>query len=195
MMKNIKRALISVSDKGDLNFLIKNLLKYDIEIISTGGTYKEIKKFGYKCTELSKYTNFPEILDGRVKTLHPKIHGGILSNKKLKSHRKDLNKMGIKEIDLVVVNFYPFEKILNKTKNEKEIIENIDIGGPTMARAAAKNFENITVITSKNIFGLSLKNFGIVFFESPSINSTLPVWPTFFNSFFTNCVPGLSIPT
>ncbi len=152
MMKNIKRALISVSDKGNLNFLVKNLKKYNVEIISTGGTYKKIRKFGYKCTELSKFTNFPEILDGRVKTLHPKIHGGILGNKKLKSHRKDLNKMDIKEIDLVVVNFYPFEKILNKTSNEKKIIENIDIGGPTMARAAAKNFENITVITSKNYY-------------------------------------------
>mgnify|MGYP001296678484 CR=1 FL=1 len=152
MMKSIKRALISVSDKNKLNFLIKNLQKYNIEIISTGGTFKKIKKSGFKCTEISEYTNSPEILNGRVKTLHPKIHGGILSERKNSQHIKDLKKMSIKEIDLIVVNFYPFEEIINNTKNEKKIIENIDIGGPTLARAAAKNFENVTIIPSINYY-------------------------------------------
>ena len=88
MMKSIKRALISVSDKNKLNFLIKNLQKYNIEIISTGGTFKKIKKSGFKCTEISEYTNSPEILNGRVKTLHPKIHGGILSEKKFATYKR-----------------------------------------------------------------------------------------------------------
>ena len=147
-MKKIKTALISVHDKKNLNLLLKNLSKHKIQIISSGGTFKEIKKLGYKCLEISKYTGSDEILDGRVKTLHPKIHAGILSIRTNKSHIKDLKKNNFQEIDLVIVNFYPFEKALENKNNHKNIIENIDIGGPTMVRAAAKNFNDVTVITS-----------------------------------------------
>ncbi len=147
-MKKIKTALISVHNKKNLKLLLKNLSKHKIKIISSGGTFKEIKKMGYKCIEVSKYTGSKEILDGRVKTLHPKIHAGILSVRKKKSHTRDLKKNNFQEIDLVIVNFYPFEKILENKNNHKNIIENIDIGGPTMVRAAAKNFNDVTVITS-----------------------------------------------
>jgi len=149
-MKKIKRALISVSKKTELNKILKTLKKYKIEIISSGGTYKGIRKLGFKCLEVSNYTGSPEILDGRVKTLHPKIHAGILSKRKNKSHKKDLLKNNFKDIDLVIVNFYPFEETLNQTKNHKKIIENIDIGGPAMVRAAAKNYNDVTVITNFN---------------------------------------------
>jgi len=149
-MKKIKNALISVSNKEKLIPLLKTLTKYKIRFISSGGTYKKIKKLKYKCTEVSEYTNFPEILNGRVKTLHPKIHAGILSKRNNKSHKKELFKNNFEEIDLVIVNFYPFEEALKKTKNHSKIIENIDIGGPTMVRAAAKNYNDVTVITSPN---------------------------------------------
>ena len=146
-MKKIKNALISVYDKKNLYLLLKNLVKYKIQIISSGGTFKEIRKLGFKCLEVSKYTDFPEILDGRVKTLHPKIHAGILSKRNNNSHLKDLKKNNFEEIDLVVVNFYPFEKTLKSTNNHNKIIENIDVGGPAMVRAAAKNYNDVTVIT------------------------------------------------
>ena len=149
-MKKIKRALISVSDKKNLKELLKILTKYKIELISSGGTYKEIKKLKFKCLEVSEYTGSPEILGGRVKTLHPKIHAGILSKRNNKSHEKELRNNNFHEIDLVIVNFYPFEKTLEETNNHKKIIENIDVGGPTMVRAAAKNYNDVTVITSSN---------------------------------------------
>jgi phosphoribosylaminoimidazolecarboxamide formyltransferase / IMP cyclohydrolase len=149
-MKKIKKALISVSDKRYLKNLLKVLTKYKIELISSGGTYKEIKKLKFKCLEVSEYTGSPEILGGRVKTLHPKIHSGILSKRNNKSHKKDLKNNNFDEIDLVIVNFYPFEKTLEQTKNHSKIIENIDVGGPTMVRAAAKNYNDVTVITSSN---------------------------------------------
>ncbi len=148
IMKKIKKALISVSDKKELKNLLKILTKYKIKIISSGGTYKEIKKLNFKCLEVSEYTGSPEILGGRVKTLHPKIHAGILSKRNNKSHSKDLQNNNFEEIDLVIVNFYPFEKTLERTNNHLEIIENIDVGGPTMVRAAAKNYNDVTVITS-----------------------------------------------
>ena len=138
-MKKIRKALISVADKRNLKSLLSTLKKYKIKIISSGGTFKEIKKLGYDCIEVSKYTNSPEILDGRVKTLHPKIHGGILSKRNNNNHKKDMKKLNIDEIDFVVVNFYPFEEMLEKTKNHKKILEQIDIGGPALVRAAAKN--------------------------------------------------------
>ena len=149
-MKKIKKALISVSNKKYLKDLLKILTKYKIELISSGGTYKEIKKLKFKCLEVSEYTGSPEILGGRVKTLHPKIHAGILSKRNDKSHKKDLSNNNFHEIDLVIVNFYPFEKTLEETTNHVKIIENIDIGGPTMVRAAAKNYNDVTVITSSN---------------------------------------------
>ena len=147
-MKKIKKALISVSDKKNLENLLKVLTKNKIELISSGGTYKEIKKLKFKCLEVSEYTNSPEILGGRVKTLHPKIHAGILSKRKNKSHKKDLKNNNFEEIDLVIVNFYPFENTLEQTNNHLKIIENIDVGGPTMVRAAAKNYNDVTVVTS-----------------------------------------------
>ncbi len=150
MKLKIKNALISVSDKEDIVPLLKVLKKNNIKIISSGGTYKILKKLGYECTELSKYTGFKEMLDGRVKTLHPKIHAGILHDRENKSHRYEMNKQKFPPLDLIVVNFYPFQKIVRYSKNQKNIIENIDIGGPTLVRAAAKNFRNVTIITNKN---------------------------------------------
>tara|TARA_B110000240_G_scaffold119080_1_gene133301 strand:+ start:1657 stop:2724 length:1068 start_codon:yes stop_codon:yes gene_type:complete len=150
IMKKIKRALISVSDKKNLKELLRTLTKYKIELISSGGTYKEIKRLGFNCLEVSEYTGSPEILGGRVKTLHPKIHAGILSKRSSKSHGRDLKNNNFGEIDLVIVNFYPFEKTLEQTNNRAKIVENIDVGGPTMVRAAAKNYNDVTVITSSN---------------------------------------------
>jgi len=147
-MKKIKKALISVSDKSNLKDLLKTLTKYKIKLISSGGTYKKIKKLKFECLEISEYTGSPEILGGRVKTLHPKIHAGILSKRNNKSHKTDLAKNNFEEIDLVIVNFYPFEKTLEQTNKHIKIIENIDVGGPTMVRAAAKNYNDVTVITS-----------------------------------------------
>jgi len=158
IMKKIKKALISVSDKKKLKPLLNILTKYKVKLISSGGTYKEIKKFKFKCLEVSKYTNSPEILGGRVKTLHPKIYAGILSKRKNKLHKKDLKNNNFEEIDLVIVNFYPFEKTLKETSNHLKIIENIDIGGPTMVRAAAKNYNDVTVITSSNQYEELISN-------------------------------------
>ena len=149
-MKKIKKALISVSDKKNLKDLLKVLTKHKVELISSGGTYNEIKKLKFECLEVSEYTGSPEILGGRVKTLHPKIHAGILSKRNNKSHIKDLKNNNFEEIDLVIVNFYPFEKTLEQTNNHLKIIENIDVGGPTMVRAAAKNYNDVTVITSSD---------------------------------------------
>ena len=147
-MKKIKRALISVSDKKNLKPLLNLLKRFNIQIISSGGTYKEIKRLKFECTEISKYTKSDEILNGRVKTLHPKIYAGILNKRNNRSHQKDLTNNNFENIDLVIVNFYPFEKILKNSSNQKKILESIDIGGPTMVRAAAKNFYDVTVITS-----------------------------------------------
>ena len=149
-MKKIKTALISVSDKKNLRPLLISLKKNNIKVISSGGTYKEIKKLKFQCLEVSEFTDSPEILEGRVKTLHPKIHAGILNKRNSKVHLKDLKNNNFENIDLVVVNFYPFEETLNNTKNHKKIIENIDVGGPTMVRSAAKNYQDVTVITSSN---------------------------------------------
>ena len=149
-MGKIKKALISISDKKNLRNLLRILTKHKITLISSGGTCKEIKKLGFKCLEISEYTNSPEILGGRVKTLHPKIHAGILSKRNNKSDKDDLRNNNFEEIDLVIVNFYPFEKTLEQTNNHLKIIENIDVGGPTMVRSAAKNYNHVTVITSIN---------------------------------------------
>jgi phosphoribosylaminoimidazolecarboxamide formyltransferase/IMP cyclohydrolase len=144
----IKTALISVSDKKNLKPLLNVLKKNKIKIISSGGTYKEIKKLKFNCIEVSKFTNSPEILEGRVKTLHPKIHAGILNKRDNKLHLKDLKVNNFENIDLVIVNFYPFENTLKNTNNHGKIIENIDVGGPAMVRSAAKNYKDVTVITS-----------------------------------------------
>ena len=157
MNLKVKNALISVSDKENLTSLVKTLKKFNINIISSGGTHSSIKKLGYQCTELSKYTGFKEMLDGRVKTLHPKIHAGILHDRLNKKHKSEMSKQNFPAIDLIVVNFYPFQKIVTNTKNPEQIIENIDIGGPTMVRAAAKNFKNVSIITSRNDYKSLIK--------------------------------------
>ena len=157
MNLKVRNALISVSNKGNLISLLKTLKKFNINIISSGGTYASIKKLGYKCTELSKYTGFKEMLDGRVKTLHPKIHAGILHDRQNKKHKNEMSKQNFPAIDLIIVNFYPFQRIVLNSKNPKKIVENIDIGGPTMVRAAAKNFKNVTIVTNRNDYGSLIK--------------------------------------
>ncbi len=149
MNLKIKNALISVSDKTELISILRVLKKFKINIISSGGTFKAIKKLGYSCVDVSEFTGFKEMLEGRVKTLHPKIHSGILNNRQNKKHQAEMDKAKFISIDLVIVNFYPFQKTIVDSKNQKKIIENIDIGGPAMVRSAAKNFKNVTVITDK----------------------------------------------
>ena len=129
MIKKIRSALISVSDKSNLKEILKILKKNKIKILRSGGTFKKIQKLKFKCIEVSRFTGASEILEGRVKTLHPKIHAGILNKRNNKKHLKDLKKNNFENIDLVIVNFYPFEEILNQTANHSKIIENIDIGG------------------------------------------------------------------
>ena len=146
--KKIKRAIISVSDKSNLKIILSALKKFNIEIISSGGSYKKIKNLKYNCIEVSNYTGFSEMLDGRVKTLHPKIHAGILNIRKNKRHKLDLKKYNISNIDLVIVDLYPFEKKLKEKKKFSKLIEYIDIGGPALIRAAAKNFNDVTVISN-----------------------------------------------
>ncbi len=156
-MSKIKNALISVSDKENLESVLRILKKNKINVISSGGTYKSIKKLGFNCVEVSQYTGFEEMLDGRVKTLHPKIHSGILFKRDKKTHKKQMQKKRFDPIDLVIVNFYPFETAIKKTSSKDKIIENIDIGGPSMVRSAAKNFKSVTIITDKNDYSELIK--------------------------------------
>jgi len=149
-MTKIKRAIITVSNKSNLKIILPILKKYNIEIISSGGTFKKIRELKYKCIEVSEYTGFSEILNGRVKTLHPKIYAGILNIRNKKDHKKDLRKFNIPRIDLVVVDLYPFEEQLNRKFSFDKLIEYIDIGGSALLRAAAKNFNDVTVISSIN---------------------------------------------
>ena len=151
-MRKIRSALISLSDKSNLKPLLQELRRNNIKIISSGGTFRVIKKLKFKCLDVSDFTGFKEILSGRVKTLHPKIHAGILNKRNNKSHSSDIKKNNFENIDLVIVNFYPFEKTIDQTKNHSKIIENIDVGGPTMVRAAAKNYNDVTVITSTDYY-------------------------------------------
>ena len=144
----VKRALISVSDKNGIVDFAKELSSLGIEIISTGGTYKLLKDNRLKVKEVSEVTGFPEMLDGRVKTLHPKVHAGILARRDVKEHMDKIKSMDINTIDMVVINLYPFkETVLKKGATLEEIVENIDIGGPSMIRAAAKNYESVAVLT------------------------------------------------
>ena len=146
-----KRALISVSDKTNIVEFAKGLEKHGFEVISTGGTYTHLKNNGVSCISIEDVTNFPEILEGRVKTLHPKIHGGLLSKRGNELHNKHVAENNIEYIDLVCVNLYPFEATVKKAGvSEEEIIENIDIGGPSMLRSAAKNFNDVAVVTDIN---------------------------------------------
>jgi len=154
-----KRALVSVSDKAGLVDFAKGISKLGFEILSTGGTAKVLEKGGIKVKEVSDVTNFPEMLDGRVKTLHPIIHAGILARRDIKKHMSTLKKHSIETIDMLVCNLYPFEETIKKPKvGIQEVIENIDIGGPTLIRAAAKNYKDVIVVTNKNQYNDVLKS-------------------------------------
>ena len=146
----IKTALISVSDKSGLDKVVQSLKEHNIKIVSTGGTAKSIAAMGVDVTDVSSLTNFPEMMDGRVKTLHPNVHGGLLSKRDDKSHVQSQKEHGIEDIDLIIVNLYPFEETIKSEENEEICIENIDIGGPAMLRSAAKNHQFVTVITDTN---------------------------------------------
>lgn len=151
----IKRALISVADKSGVLPLAQFLEEKGVEMISTGGTYKLLDSNGIPVTSIETVTGSPEILGGRVKTLHPKIHGGLLARRDLEEDRSDMERIGISPIDLVVVNLYPFEQTIAKADvTMEEAIEQIDIGGVTLIRAAAKNYKWVTVVTSPSDYGV-----------------------------------------
>lgn len=146
-----KRALISLSDKTNIVPFAQKLKELGYDIISSGGTAKHLSDNGIEVTEVSDVTQFPEIMDGRVKTLNPLIHGGILANREVPAHLEEADKLNIKLIDLVCVNLYPFKKTLqNPASTQQELIENIDIGGPTLIRSAAKNYQSVYVVTDIN---------------------------------------------
>src|ERR1041384_2318817 len=146
-MVRIQRALLSVFDKSGLIPFAKTLAEAGVELISTGGTAKTLREAGLAVTDLSAYTGFPEMLDGRVKRLHPKVHGGFLFIRGNPAHEATVREHGIQPIDLVVVNLYPFEQTVAKANvTLEEAIENIDIGGPAMLRSAAKNHASVTVV-------------------------------------------------
>src|SRR5208282_901129 len=147
MTKKIERALVSVSDKTGIVGFAKTLTRLGIEIISTGGTSKLLKENNVTVTEISEYTGFPEILDGRVKTLHPKIHAGLLYRRGRPEDEETIRNLGVKPIDMVVVNLYPFENATSQSTDVENAIENLDIGGPTMIRSAAKNYRNVIIVT------------------------------------------------
>src|SRR5437868_6649369 len=145
-LRIVKRALISVSDKSGLIDFARALAGHGIELVSTGGTAKAIAEAGLKVRDVSDLTGFPEMMDGRVKTLHPKVHGGLLAIRDNTEHAASMRDHGIAPIDLLVVNLYPFEATVEKGASFEECIENIDIGGPAMIRAAAKNHDDVAVI-------------------------------------------------
>ncbi|MBE0494150.1 MAG: bifunctional phosphoribosylaminoimidazolecarboxamide formyltransferase/IMP cyclohydrolase [Thiomicrospira sp.] len=155
-MKPVRRALISVSDKTGIIEFAQTLNKMGVDILSTGGTYKALLEAGLKVTEVSDYTGFPEMMDGRVKTLHPKVHGGLLGRRG--TDDAIMAEHGIKPIDMVVVNLYPFEATVAKADcSLEDAVENIDIGGPTMLRSAAKNHKDVTVVTDPNDYARILE--------------------------------------
>ncbi len=161
-MIKVKRALISVSDKKGLQVFVRGLHALGVEIISTGGTARQIKEMDIPVQEVSDYTGFPEMLDGRVKTLHPKIHGGLLAVREKPEHMEQVEKHGIGLIDMVVVNLYPFESVIKKKNvSMDEAIENIDIGGPSMLRSAAKNFKSVAVVCNPSRYEDVLKQLDI----------------------------------
>ena len=150
MLAKVKRVLISVSDKEGIVDFSRELSEMGAEIISTGGTHRLLKENGVPVTEVSEITGFPEMLDGRVKTLHPKIHAGILARRDVPGHMSAISEMGIEPIDMVVINLYPFkEAALKPGATLEDMVENIDIGGPSMIRAAAKNYASVAVVTDK----------------------------------------------
>src|SRR6516162_337894 len=144
--RRVSRALLSVSDKTGLIEFARSLAGHGVELVSTGGTAKAIASAGLKVKDVSELTGFPEMMDGRVKTLHPKVHGGLLAIRDNKEHASAMAAHGIAPIDLLVVNLYPFEATVDKGAGFAECVENIDIGGPAMIRAAAKNHDDVAVI-------------------------------------------------
>lgn len=150
----IKRALISVYDKAGVLELARVLREYGVEILSTGGTARHLTESGIEIRSVDMFTGHPEILDGRVKTLHPKVHAAILARRELESHMSQCREMGIELIDMVVVNLYPFEQTVARPGIALEdAVEQIDIGGPTMLRSSAKNFRSVAVLTSPDQYG------------------------------------------
>jgi len=154
----IRRAVVSVSNKTGLSEIVSFLKHFDIEILSTGGTKKYLDGLDLNPLEISSYTGFPEIMDGRVKTLHPKIHGGILNIRDDNEHQMSMKSLGIKHIDMVIVNLYPFKEVISKGCTFEEAIENIDIGGPSMIRAAAKNYKYVTVVVDPEDYPKVIEN-------------------------------------
>jgi len=153
-MAKIKRAIISVSNKKGVVEFAKELHGMAIEILSTGGTAKTLREAGIPVKDVSEHTGSPEMLDGRVKTLHPRIHGGLLSRRSNPKDMEEIKKYNIEMIDMVVVNLYPFEETISKTGvSFEEAIENIDIGGPAMLRSASKNFQDVAVIIDPSDYG------------------------------------------
>jgi len=157
-MASIKRALISVSDKTGVVELANGLAALGAEILSTGGTAKTLRDAGVTVVDVAAYTGSPEILDGRVKTLHPKIHGGLLGRRSVPAHVEQMKQHNIGPIDMVVVNLYPFEATIAKPDcHFDDAIENIDIGGPSMLRSAAKNHDDVLVVVDPADYGRVLK--------------------------------------
>ena len=156
-MAKIERAIISVTDKSGIVDFAKELSNFDIQILSTGGTARVLRDGGISVTDISDYTGFPEMMDGRVKTLHPKVHGGLLGLRDNPDHFNMMQKYGIMPIDMVVVNLYQFEKTVAKAGvTLEDAIENIDIGGPSMLRSSAKNFRYVTVIVDPDDYKVVL---------------------------------------
>jgi len=157
-MSKVATALISVTDKGGIVEFARSLEKLGVEILSTGGTAKTMREGGIKVLDISDYTCFPEMMDGRVKTLHPKVHGGLLARRDNQQDIQMMGAHGIKNIDLVVVNLYQFERTVAKEGcTLEEAVENIDIGGPSMIRSAAKNFKYVTVVVDPSDYPKVLK--------------------------------------
>src|ERR1700755_963359 len=154
--RRVTRALLSVSDKSGLIDFARALAKHNIELISTGGTAKAIADAGLKVKDVSELTGFPEMMDGRVKTLHPKVHGGLLAIRDKSDHVSAMKTHGIAQIDLLVVNLYPFEATVDRGADFETCIENIDIGGPAMIRAAAKNHDDVAVVVEPSDYAVVL---------------------------------------
>jgi phosphoribosylaminoimidazolecarboxamide formyltransferase/IMP cyclohydrolase len=203
-LRTVRRALVSVFDKAGLIDLARGLAEWKVELISTGGTRRTLEEAGLPVRDISAVTQFPEILDGRVKTLHPSIHAGILAVRHNADHMKVLEKQDIGPIDLVVCNLYPFERVVaHPGSSRAEILENIDVGGPSMIRAAAKNYHDVAVLTDPGQYGAFLDEL-----KSNRGSSTLPMrerlaiaafartadYDRAIHDYFARCVPGEDFP-
>ena len=155
-IRKIRRALVSVFHKDGLDEILKTLHAQGVELLSTGGTQAFIESLGIPCTKVEDVTSYPSILGGRVKTLHPKVFGGILGRRELEGDREQMSKYDIPEIDLVIVDLYPFEQTVASGASESDIIEKIDIGGISLIRAGAKNFNDVVIVPSKAEYGVLL---------------------------------------